>query len=50
MLSPKLQDSCLSQYWKIGEKYAQAPKSRKQAYWQLREETGLPKWVLKKAI
>ena len=34
----------------ISEKYAQAPKSRKQAYRQLREETGLPKWVLKKAI
>jgi hypothetical protein len=27
-----------------------SPKSRKQAYRQLREETGLPKWVLKKAI
>lgn len=27
-----------------------APKSRKQAYRQLKEETGLPKWVLKKAI
>ncbi len=27
-----------------------APKSRKHAYKQLREETGLPKWVLKKAI
>ncbi len=27
-----------------------APKSRKQAYRQLKEETGLPKWMLKKAI
>lgn len=27
-----------------------APKSRKQAYRLLKEETGLPKWVLKKAI
>lgn len=34
----------------ISEKYAQAPKSRKQAYRQLQEETGLPKWVLKNAI
>lgn len=34
----------------MSEKYAEAPKSRKQAYRQLREETGLPKWVLKKAI
>ncbi|PIQ40060.1 MAG: hypothetical protein COW58_08075 [Thalassolituus sp. CG17_big_fil_post_rev_8_21_14_2_50_53_8] len=34
----------------ISEKYAEAPKSRKQACRRLREETGLPKWVLKKAI
>lgn len=34
----------------IDEKYAAAPKSRKQAYRKLKEDTGLPKWVLKKAI
>ena len=34
----------------FSERYSGAPKSRKQAYIQLREETGLPKWVLKKAI
>lgn len=34
----------------FGERYSEAPKSRKQAYCQLREETGLPKWILKKAI
>jgi hypothetical protein len=32
----------------ISEKYAHAPKSCKQAYRQLREETKLPKWVLKR--
>ncbi|MFL0798006.1 MAG: TniQ family protein [Cellvibrionaceae bacterium] len=34
----------------LDEKYAKQPKSRKQAYRVLREETGLPKWVLKDAI
>ena len=34
----------------LDERYSEAPKSRKQAYSQLREETGLPKWILKKAI
>ncbi|MBL4882156.1 MAG: TniQ family protein [Oleispira sp.] len=32
------------------ERYADQPKSRRQAYKQLREETGLPKWTLKNAI
>tara|TARA_B100000676_G_C17624239_1_gene603243 strand:- start:481 stop:633 length:153 start_codon:yes stop_codon:yes gene_type:complete len=34
----------------ISEKYAEAPKSHKQAYWKLWEETGLPKGGLKRAI
>ncbi|WP_396587724.1 TniQ family protein [Bermanella sp. R86510] len=34
----------------FNERYSEAPKSRKQAYRKLREETGLPKWILKKAI
>lgn len=34
----------------LDERYSESPKSRKQAYRQLREETGLPKWILKKAI
>ena len=34
----------------FSERYSEAPKSRKQAYKQLREETGLPKWILKEAI
>lgn len=34
----------------LSESQGCAPKSRKQAYRFLKEETGLPKWVLKKAI
>lgn len=34
----------------LSESERTAPKSRKQAYRLLKEETGLPKWVLKKAI
>ncbi len=34
----------------IDEKYSTQQKSRKQAYRVLREETGLPKFMLKRAI
>lgn len=34
----------------LDEKYAYAPKSRKQAYKTIREETGLPKHLLRRAI
>lgn len=34
----------------LSESEGNAPKSRKQAYRLLKEETGLPKWVLKNAI
>jgi hypothetical protein len=34
----------------LDEKYSDISKSRKQAYKTIREETGLPKFVLKRAV
>lgn len=34
----------------VDDRYADHTQSRKEAYRALKEETGLPKWVLKNAI
>ncbi len=50
MLKKRYKAQVAAMNYFMTEKYADCHKSRKQAYKVLREETGLPKFILKKAI
>lgn len=50
MEAKRLRAKCCAMSFFVDEKYAEHTNSRKQAYRVLREETGLPKFVLKNAI